>query len=281
MSLTVTKASGKPELFKIQKLVDSLVRSGASRDAAWSIAQKVQAQITPGAPTQYIYRKAKRLLKKYNSVSDMRYSIKNAMYALGPAGYRFEKFFAGILREYGYRAETNRFMKGHCVTHEVDVFAKKAESAFVIECKYHSNSGNATDLKTALYIHSRVEDIKKAFSLKPVDGVLTHEGWLVTNTRCTSDAIDYAECVGLKIVSWKYPKKESLEKMIEDKGLYPVTILSSVKKHSLEALFQNDILFAKDIAEMNEPAFRSRSGLDADLARTLKREADRLCAHRR
>ena len=281
MSLTVTKASGKLEIFKIQKLVDSLIRAGATRDAAWTIAQKVQTQITPGSHTKQIYRKAKRLLKKYNSVSDMRYSIKNAMYGLGPAGYRFEKFFAGILREYGYSAETNRFIKGHCVTHEVDVFAKKAKSAFVIECKYHSSSGNATDLKTALYIHSRMEDIKKAFLSSPKHAALTHEGWLVTNTRCTSDAIEYAECAGLKIVSWKYPKKESLEKMIEDKGLYPVTILSSVKKHSLEALFQNDILFAKDIAEMNESSFQSRSGLEADLARVLKSEADRVCSRRR
>ena len=278
MSLTVIKASGTQERFKIQKLVDSLIRSGASKETAWTIARKVEAQTTPGSHTKHIYRMAKKLLKKYNSVYDMRYSLKNAMYTLGPAGYRFEKFFAGILREYGYSAETNRFIKGHCVTHEVDVFAKKEENTFVIECKYHSRSGNATDLKTALYIHSRVEDIKKAFSMTPTHAGLTHQGWLVTNTRCTSDAIGYAECVGLKIVSWKYPKKGSLEKMIEDKGLYPVTALSSVKKHALEALFQRGIIFAKDIAEMSEAAFLSSSGLDAGLARILKKEADRLCA---
>jgi hypothetical protein len=99
----------------------------------------------------------------------------------------------------------------------------------------------------------------------------------VTNTRCTTDAIKYAECVGLKIVSWKYPEKDSLENMIETKGLYPVTILSAVKKNSLETLFRNDIILVKDIADLDEKTFIRRSGLDAYIAQVLKREADELC----
>ena len=278
MSPTVIKASGQSEEFRILKLVDSLIRSGASENIAWDIARKVERQITPSFHTKQIFRLAKRLLKQYNRATDMRYSLKKAIYALGPAGFQFEKYFAGILKMYGYSIELDRIVHGYCVSHEVDVFARKDNQSFVIECKYHSSSGNPTDVKVALYIHSRFNDIRKAYDLNPEPNLTPVQGWLVTNTRCTTDAIKYAECTGLKIVSWKYPEKESLEKMIETKRLYPVTVLSSLRKKSLDVLFRNDILFAREIADMDEQSFVKKSGLDANSARILKREADTICS---
>src|SRR4030043_684387 len=125
MATTITKASGKPEEFHIQKLINSLIRSGAPEDVALSIAKKVETQISPFSHTKHIFRMAKRLLRQYNTTSGMRYSIKKAIYSLGPSGYSFEKYFARILTAYGYLVETNRFIEGYCVTHEVDVFASK------------------------------------------------------------------------------------------------------------------------------------------------------------
>jgi AF1548-like, C-terminal/Restriction endonuclease len=279
MPLKIIKASGQPEEFIIEKLVDSLIRSGASEDMAWDIARKVERQVTHGSHTKHIFRMAKRLLRQYSRVSDMRYSIKKAIYSLGPAGYQFEKYFARILRTYGYSVEVNRIIKGYCVTHEVDVFAGKDDRWSVIECKYHSNGGIPADVKIALYVHSRYADIKKAYDFMPEKNVTIQQGWLVTNTRCSSDAIKYAECTGMKIVSWKYPEKESLEKMIENNRLYPVTILSSVTRNSVEALFRNGIILAMDIADMEEETFMKKSGLDKGLAKILKREADTLCSH--
>ena len=277
MALEIIKASGRTEEFNIQKLVDSLIRSGATEDDARDIARQVESQIKPSMHTKHIYRIARKILRQYSKTADMRYSIKKAIYMLGPAGYQFEKYFAGILKAYGYSAETNRFLKGYCVTHEVDIFAVRDDVGRVIECKYHSNGGIPTDVKIALYVYSRFMDIKKAYELNNENMVSINEGWLVTNTRCTSDAIKYAGCVGLKIVSWKYPDENSLERMIENKKLYPVTILSSIKKNSLDILFKNDIFLVRDIADMDEGIFIKRSGLDTVAARTLKKEADELC----
>ncbi|MEW6584346.1 MAG: restriction endonuclease [Nitrospirota bacterium] len=277
MAMTIVKASGQKEEFDIGKLVDSLIRSGASSEVAWDIARQVAREIVPSTHTKHIFRLAKRLLKRYTPVSDMKYSLKRALSSLGPAGYQFEKYLAGILRAYQYEVETNKVINGYCVTHEVDVFAVKNGNGYVIECKYHSNGGNPTDVKTALYVHSRVEDIRRTHAGAPGNKIDIAEGWLVTNTRCTSDARKYAECVGLKIVSWKYPEEASLEKMIENKMLYPVNVLSSVKRSSLEALFRNQIVLAKDIADMDETTFLKRSGLDEATARILKKEADSLC----
>ncbi len=276
MALKVIKASGEAEEFDINKLINSLIHSGATEEIASDIAKKVESQITPSMPTKHIYKIARKLLRKYSKTAGMRYSIKKAIYLLGPSGYQFEKYFTGILKAYGYSAETNRFLKGYCVTHEIDIFATIDGIGSIIECKYHSNGGNPTDVKTALYVYSRFMDIKKASELNPEIGVPVKEGWLVTNTRCTSEAIQYAKCVGMKIVSWKYPSENSLEKMIEGKRLYPVTILPSIKKPAIEMLFQNNIIFVRDIAEMDEDVFIKCSKLDIISARSLKREADEL-----
>jgi len=277
MVFEIIKASGKTERFNPQKLIRSLMRSGASEKVAQEIAEKVEKQIIPSAHTKHIYRLAKKHLKKYNRTADMRYSIKKALYALGPSGYPFEKYFARLLYAYGYSVEINQFVQGYCVRHEVDILAAKANERFIVECKYHSNEGNSTDVKEALYIHSRYADIKKAYKLRHENRPLAYHGWLVTNTRCTSDAIQYAECVGLKIISWKYPENGSLETMIEDKRLYPITILSPIKRDSVETLFSNNIILAQDIAQIDEQTFIERSGLNTKTAVSLKRLADDLC----
>jgi hypothetical protein len=264
------------EDFDIHKLAGSLMRSGAPHDVAYEIAQEVEQQIAPSAKTREIYRRAKRLLRKFNLASGMRYSIKRALFSLGPSGYPFEKYFGKVLAHYGYTVETGRIVRGYCVSHEVDVLARGDDAYSVIECKYHSDAGKATDVKTALYVHARFLDIRKAEDASPGDMSLK-DGWLVTNTRCTTDAIRYAECAGLRIVSWKYPEQGSLESLIEDKRLYPVTILHSVRKGMLDSLFAADIILAQDIADMKEEDFAQKSGLDRHAAQALKKEADAIC----
>jgi hypothetical protein len=276
MAITITKSSGRREEFLAEKLAESLMRSGAAREVAMDIARQVERQISPASHTKNIFRLAKKMLRKHNAVSGMKYSLKSALSALGPSGYPFEKYVARILRVYGYEVEVDKVLEGYCVNHEVDVYGQKGNERCVIECKYHSNGGNATDVKVALYVHARFEDIRKAFVVKSDQGAILR-GWLVTNTRCTADAIKYAECAGLKIVSWRYPKKGSLEEIIEEKRLYPVTLLPSARKKTLESLFRNNIILAQEMADMDEETFLKKSGLDSESSRLIKKEADALC----
>lgn len=277
MAKRIIKSSGMNEDFEISKLINSLIRSGAPSEVAFEIAKEIEKELPPKARTEEIFRQARKLLRKHNVASGMRYSIKKAIFALGPSGYPFERYFGKIMAHHGYTVETNRIVKGYCVDHEVDVIARTNNAYSVIECKYHSDAGKATDVKIALYVHARFMDIKKAADMRSEKRMAFHNGWLVTNTRCTIDAIRYAECVGLKIVSWRYPEKNSLERMIEDKRLYPVTILHSVRKNMLDTLFRADIILAQDIADMPEEVFANKSGLDQQTATVLKREADEIC----
>jgi len=275
--MKITKSSGVSEDFNIHKLVNSLVRSGAPEAVASAIAQEVASRVAPSEHTRHIYRMAKKLLRQHNKANSMRYAIKRAIYSLGPTGYPFEKYFGRILSAYGYSVEVNRMIKGYCVTHEVDVLASKDNRRCVIECKHHAGGEKPADVKIALYVNARFNDIRKAFELSSEKNSHVTEGWLVTNTRCSSDAIKYAACEGLKIVSWRYPEKESLEAMIEDKSLYPVTILPSATRNAVQTLFSVGIILADDIANMDEQTFLRRSGLDRGAALAIMKEAKELC----
>ena len=70
---------------------------------------------------------------------------------------------------------------------------------------------------------------------------------------------------------------DSLENLLEDQRLYPVTILHSLRKGMLEPLLRADIILAQDIADMDLNAFVRATRLDEHAADMLKKEADAIC----
>ena len=70
----------------------------------------------------------------------------------------------------------------------------------MIECKYHNEQGKPTRLQPAMYTYARFLDLTKRLD----------QPWLVTNTKCSRDAKEYAKGVGLKITSWKYPENAQI-----------------------------------------------------------------------
>ncbi len=275
MKIKITKASGITEDLNPDKLRESLIRSGADPEQAGLIIESILKEIPPFTNTKKIYRLAKKYLRKINHASGLRYSLKRAIFRLGPSGYPFEKYVGEVLRHYGYRVRTGIFMEGKCVRHEIDVFAEKDNEVSLIECKYHNKAGTASDVKTAMYIHSRFQDLKPV--IKSRYPGKKFKGWLMTNTRCTSDAVQYAECTGLHVRSWRYPEDSSLQKIIEDKKLYPVTIISGVKSSLIKTLFEHNIILLKDLAGMEAEEIGNILSLPANKAKTLKKQADELC----
>ena len=275
MEIKVTKASGIVEDLNPDKLRASLIRAGADREQVEDIIERILLEIEPYTNTKKIYKLAKKYLRQFNHASGLRYSLKRALFGLGPSGYPFEKYFGELLKRYGYQVNTGVLLEGKCVKHEVDVFAINENEVSVIECKYHNRPGLTTDVKIAMYVHSRIQDLKPIIASQHPEKA--YKGWLVTNTRCTSDAIQYAECTGLKIKSWRYPDNESIERMIEDKRLYPVTVLSDVKSGLIEKLIKHDIILLKDLTEMDVKMIQTLLLLPEDKAAALKKQADELC----
>ncbi len=275
MEIKVKKASGIIEDIDTNKLRASLIRSGADREMTDEIIDKVLFEVEPITSTKKIYRLAKKYLRQLDHSSQLRYSIKKALFRLGPSGYPFEKYFSELLKYSGYKTKTNTVIDGRCVSHEVDILAVKDNEIITVECKYHNRSGIATDIKVAMYVYARFRDLGHGFKYTYPDKIF--KGWLVTNTRFTSEAVKYAECMGLNIKSWGYPEHDSLEKMIESKKLYPVTVISGIRPGLIRTLVENRVILLKDLAEMDIRDIRKILPLSEKKSAALRNQAVELC----
>ena len=275
MKIKVTKASGKVEDLNSNKLRDSLIRSGADREQADAIIETIIDDSPPYTNTKKIYGLARKYLRQINHASGLRYSLKKALFRLGPSGYPFEKYIGEILKNYDYGVEIGSLVNGKCVKHEIDVLAVNDNEVLAVECKYRNNGGSTIDVKTAMYVHSRFRDLESV--IKTVYPGKSFRGMLITNTRFTTDAIQYAECTGMDLKSWRYPETGGLQEMVEEKKLYPVTVLSGVRSRLIKTLFDNDIILLKDLAVMKTETMMKLLSLNAKKSQSFKRQADELC----
>lgn len=189
--LFVKKSTEEIELFSIKKLEQSLHNCGASKKELETIINKMQPYIYDGISSNEIYKKAYSLLKKHNNVSASRYSLKRALFDLGPTGFPFERLVGALLKEKGYKTKVSVILNGECVTHEIDVLAEKEGNTYAIECKFHSDAKATSNVKVPLYINSRFLDVQKQWNTNSNNKSHLKQGWLVTNTRFTEDAVNY------------------------------------------------------------------------------------------
>ena len=241
-TVNVTKASGEKQEYDAFKLRKSLANAGAQKELIQEISKSVEGMLYEGITTKKIYKEAFRQLKSASQKTAVSYKLKEAILELGPTGFPFEKFVAELLNRMGYQTEVGVIVQGECVTHEVDVLASKDDEFFMIECKFHNRKENTCNVKVPLYIQSRFLDVKNNWMSLPGHKYKVHKGWIVTNTRFTSDAEQYGECVGLKLLSWDYPAKNGLKDLITRVGLHPITSLSSLNKQEKEMLLAMDVI---------------------------------------
>lgn len=247
-TITIKKNNGEIEVFSFDKLNTSLKKSGAKDAEIDEIFEKLKYKLYDGMTTQKIYKMAFKLLKKVNHFYASKYSLKKAVFDLGPTGHPFEKLVSALLRQKGFETEVSVILNGECVTHEIDVLAEKDGISYAIECKFHSHTKTVSNVKVPLYINSRFLDIQKVWNQSEKTTKL-EQGWLVTNTRFTEDAINYAKCVGLQLMSWDYPKGNGISNNIDRFGLYPITALTVLKQYEKKQLIEKDIILITELLD--------------------------------
>ena len=275
--LLITKASGEIVPFSSGKLRHSLKRAGANPELIERIIEKVEPQIFEGMSTRKIYQLAFKMLRGKSRPLAARYRLKTAIMELGPSGYPFEKFIGAVLRNQGFAVEVGVTVRGRCVNHEVDVIATRGENVFLVECKYHNHHAAINSVKIPLYIHARFEDIKAAWRELPEHFGKLHQGWVVSNTRFTSDAIQYAECIGLKLIGWNYPRKGNLQDLIESEGLYPLTCMISLTKNEKQQLLDQRIVLSQELVQ--HPDLLEKIGIKGNRKQEVLYEAGQLSQH--
>ena len=196
---------------------------------------------------------------------------------LGPSGFPFEIYFAQLLAEEGYIVKNDKIIQGHCVTHEVDVLAEKDNTLHYIECKYHNSSGIIADVKVPLYIHSRFKDIVEYQKLQKENEGKQFKGWVVTNTRFSTDAIQYGLCSELELVAWDFPETDkSLKKRIDVARLYPITCLTTLTGTEKQTLLNQKIVLCRTL-DKNEQLLTSL-GIKSTRLQAVLNECALLCS---
>ena len=242
---TITKATGQVVDFSENKLRKSLQHSGANKEEIDRVLKYVLANAYDKIPSKQVYKLAYKKLKNIKTVFASKYKLKKAIYQLGPSGFPFEHLVAIILNKSGYTTKVGEIIKGKCVKHEIDVLAKDKEKYVAIECKFHSNDDYICNIRIPLYIHSRYHDLKKGWNRSTP----LKEVWIVTNTRFSSDAIEYSQCNGIKLLSWNYPENNGIKKRMNDLGFYPITVLTLLTKDEKQQLLKQNVVLCHELIQ--------------------------------
>lgn len=275
MKPEIIKADGTIEVFEGSKLEASLVRAGAAETSAKRIRETIESSMGTTAESADIYRRAFQMLRQEARPVAARYSLRRALFDLGPSGHPFEDFVAELFKKEGWIVEGRRMIPGKCVSHEVDVYAKRGNEHLAAELKYHNSPGYKTDVKVALYVKARFDDIWQCKEDEkktcPVD-----LGFLITNTKFTKQAIDYATCSGMGLLGWSYPYHGNLYDRIISNGLFPVTALTTLKKAEKRLLIDKGIVTCDQVREHRD-VLRG-VGLTPERIGTVVAEIATLCA---
>lgn len=271
----IRKESGELEPFSRQKLMNSLASSGATGQDVNAIISDIESWLQDGMTSRHIRQRAIYLLRHRRLGLAARYRLKKAMMELGPTGYPFEILVGEVFRRQGFSVEVGQTLKGHCVTHEVDVVARKGNDLHLIECKYYQHTGKNANVQVPLYIRSRVDDLIRHYRTLPAYENVTFHGGIFTNTRFTTDAVSFGECTGLDLTSWDYPQGNGLKDLIDREQIFPITVLTKLQTAEKQRLLDQDIVLCRQLVDT--PDVLTKLGIEERKQRRIMEEIHSLC----
>ncbi len=238
----IKKASGEEQLFSPEKLEQSLQNAGVDKETISTIVSDITNWIYPGVTTKKIYSRAFSMLKQEKTASTVRYKLKQAILAMGSTGYPFEILVGELFNRMGYDTQVGVVVDGNCITHEMDVIATREKIQHLVECKFHKDQGKVVSVQVPLYVRSRVDDIvlRRKSMLKYHD--FSFKAWVVTNTRFSSDSLQYSHCSGISLLAWDYPTGDGLKENLEKYNIYPITVLENLTSIEKDYLLEKGIV---------------------------------------
>lgn len=273
--MKIVKHSGDIVAFIPEKLKASLLKSGANEAVVQKILQAIKKELYEGISTKKIYKMAFALLKKEANAHAARYNLRSALQLLGPTGFFFEKYIARLFAAEHYETKLNLTLQGKCISHEIDVFIKKNNVISMVECKFHPGRDAVSDVKVPMYILSRFNDLNEReyaiFSRKDT----ISKCCIVTNNRFTSEAIAFAKCSNLTLLSWNYPEKNNLKTKNDSDYLYPITCLTTLSLAEKDKLLISDVILVKEI--INNSDCLEKIGVSPNRVKNVMKEASELC----
>ena len=272
MSVYVTKADGSRQLFDRGKIVKTCLRMGANREIADKISGEIESEIYDGVSTEWILDRIFVLLQEHRPVIKHLLDLRKGL-SLMSSKPEFELFVRALLSENGYEVAPNRILRGKCVEHEVDGIARKDGVTYFVEAKHHSNYHTRTGLDESRIARAVLEDVLEGFEIG-LNNWEIERAMIVTNTKFSEHAKQYGKCRNILQIGWSSPPYHGLQDMIEEKKLYPITCLKSLRKQAKEKLTSAGIVSLKQLIEREPEELANRTKISKRSLLRLLKEAE-------
>lgn len=279
MRVYVTKADGTQQLFDREKVVRTCLRMGASRKIADDVAERVEKRLHDGIPTRKILQMTFRLLRSYKPAISHLLDLRRGL-SLMDSKPEFEIFVQILLAHNGFDVSPNRIVAGKCVEHEVDAIARKGGVTYFVEAKHHVNYHTPTGLDESRIARAILEDVAEGFQCGSCD--LKIDGaMIVTNTRYSEHARRYGKCRNILQIGWNSPANLSLQSMIEEQNLYPLSCLRGLKRETKTKIVNSGIVLMKQLFEEKLSTLARKTGVPKETLKQIieKAETSRIAAN--
>ncbi len=254
LGILVRKADGREQLFDRAKVARTCMALGATEEIADEIARRVETQIYSGMETRKILRLIYRMMSEYKPGFKNLICLRESLSLLDPKP-DFEWFIQTLLGEHGYDVTKNRIIRGRCVDHEVDAVAKRNGVRYIVEVKHHFNFHTYTGLDESRIAWAILEDVKEGFELG-LNSLKIDKAMLVCNTKFSEHAKRYGKCKDIYQIGWSWPPERGLQRLIEEKKLYPITCLKGLKANVRKRLGNSGIILLKQLVEKSTEELR-------------------------
>ena len=268
--------NGKVDVFRKDKIINTAIRAGASKELAKKVADEIAKKVYDGISTREILKMVKEELKKEDEHLAKVYTLKDAIASLNPEIHEFEHYIASLFSVLGYETIRSPDPKpqGKCVDHEIDVVAKKGNETIIIECKHHYKERTFTGLDVVMRQHARMIDLNEGYEMKLKHSIKVTQAGVVTNTQFSDYAIKYGKCRNILMMSWRYPEGKSIADVVNRTKAYPLTLLS-LPLRTREMLINENVRNILEFLDAEESKLR-RAGIREKRIRLLKEKARNL-----
>jgi len=142
---------------------------------------------------------------------------------------------------------------------------------FFVEAKHHYHYHTPTGLDESRIARAVLEDVTEGYELGK-NNLKIERAMLVTNTRFSEQAIIYGNCRNILQIGWRSPGKLSLQSMIEEKKVYPLSCIRGLRTETRIRLVDSGILLIKQLLSSDLSKLSRKSGVSlSTLRKTIEK----------
>ena len=154
----------------------------------------------------------------------------------------------------------------------MDAIARKNDITYFVEAKHHTGYHTSTGLDESRIARAVLEDVTEGFALGR-NSLKIDRAMIVTNTRYSEHAIRYGGCRNILQIGWNSPANLGLQNMIEEKNLYPLSCLRSLRGEDRMKLVNSGIVLMKQMNEEDPAELSRKTGLPQQILEKIKEQS--------